>query len=302
MSLALLACTDLAPTAAGGPAAVGADLSGPPAHTFGTLAAQLNVEWAALGCSPSSTAAAEKWGHSRPVLAGATSPEELRARIAGPDVAARDAVLLALLELAQAGDVLAGRTVLQAMLGKAVRVAASAARRAEFGGDQQEAMSCAVAALWQVIQAYPVARRPSRVAANLALDTVALVQRGHTGSSLRRRAMPDLPTADIRAVAEDGQLEQVASEAADAELFVLLAWAVRCRILTLPEAQLLVRVYAVDAPGQPADVRAIAAQEGISWGALRQRCHRLARRLRAAALQAGVGADGVCVDPLLAVA
>jgi hypothetical protein len=302
VSLALLACTDLASTTVAGPASTDDAVAGPPAHTFGTLAAQLNLEWAGLAFSPSSAAAAERWGRSCPVLAGASSPEDLRARVAGPDVAARDAVLLALLELAQAGDVLAGRTVLQAMLGKAVRVAASAARRAEFGGDQQEALSCAVAALWQVIATYPVAGRPSRVAANLALDTLALVQRGHTGSSLRRRAVPEVPTADVRTVAKDGHLEQAAPEPADAELYTLLAWAVRCRVMALPEARLLVRVYGVDAHGWPVDVRAIAAQEGISRPALRQRCHRLARRLGAAALAAGVGADGLCGDPLLAVA
>jgi len=302
VSLALLARTDMASAAADGPASADDALSGPPAHTYGTLAARLNLEWADLAGSPGSAAAAERWGRSCPALAGAASPEDMRARIAGPDVAARDAVLLALLELAQAGDVLAGRTVLQAMLGKAVRVAASAARRAEFGGDQQEALSCTVAALWQAVQTYPVARRPSRVAANLALDTLGLVQRGHTGSSLRGRAVPEVPIADVRTVAEDGQLEQAAPEPADAELYTLLAWAVRCRVLALAEAQLLIRVYGVDAHRRPVDVRAIAAQEGISWPALRQRCHRLARRLGAAALASGVGADGLCGDSLLAVA
>jgi hypothetical protein len=61
--------------------------------------------------------------------------------------------------------------VLQAMLGKAVRVAGTMPRRDAIRGDREEAPAWAIAALWQAIATYPVARRPARVAANLALDT-----------------------------------------------------------------------------------------------------------------------------------
>lgn len=85
-----------------------------------SLAGRLNVEWAALAGAPASLAVVAAWAEARPVLAGAHSPEQLRSRIGRADAETRDAVLLALLELAQDGDALAGRTVLQAMLGKAV--------------------------------------------------------------------------------------------------------------------------------------------------------------------------------------
>ena len=263
----------------------------PPAHTWNTLAGQLNLEWAQLSASPGSARAVACWGDRAPALAGAASPEQVRARVAELDVRARDAVLLALLELVQAGDALAGRTVLQIMLGKAVRVAASMSGRADLSGQREEALAGAVAALWQAITTYPVAERPSRVAANLALDTLALVQRGHTGSSRHRPVCPEVPVADLRVLGEpthhdldSGQL----SGPPDAQVFTVLAWAVRTGVLSLTEARLLSQVYGVDTCGRATDVQALAAQHGLTWPALRQRCHRLARRLRVAVAAAGI--------------
>jgi len=259
-------------------------------RTSSTLAGRLNLEWARLCEAPASGEALDRWAVAQPVLAGARSLDDLRSRVGGDDVEARDAVLLALLELAQGGDQLAGRTVLQAMLGKAVRVANGVADRPDMHGDREEAVSVAVAALWQVIATYPVLARPSRVAANLALDTVALVQRGHTGSSYFRRTFPEMPVADLRTVGE-GVHHDVGPDQppgpADAELYVLLAWDVRAGVLDLDAARLLARVYTVDQDGVPVDGRAIAAQEGISWSTLRQRCNRLAHRLGAAAANSG---------------
>jgi len=74
---------------------------------------------------------------------------------------------------------------------------------------------------------------------------------------------------------------------ADAQLCTVLAWAVRSSVLRLDEAQLLARVYGLD--GGPADAGpALAAECGLSWAALRQRCHRIARRVGQAAVAAGI--------------
>lgn len=280
------------PRRAGGSAGDLPGRSGRPVHaSTSTLAGRLNAEWSQLCAASASATAVTGWGAAWPALAGAHGPDQVRGWVAERDPAGRDAVLLALLELAQGGDRLAGRTVLQAMLGRAVRVATSVAGRADLRGDREEALACAVAALWQVIATYPVGRRRSRVAANLAMDTVAVVQRGHTGSSHFRRAVPETPMADVRLarglVHYDGDRDELTGPA-DAELFVLLAWAVRAGVLELDQAQLLVRVYAVDEHGRPVDVQALAASEGLSWAALRQRCHRLARRLGKAAIAAGM--------------
>ena len=260
------------------------------------LVGRLNLEWARLSVAAESMASVDAWGVVSPALSGAGSLEGVLSRVWQADVKARDEVLLALLELSLDDDQLAGRTVLQAMLGKAVRVAACAVNRPDVRGDQEEALACAVSSLWLVIATYPIARRRSRVAANLALDTVALVQRGHTGSSHFRRTYPETPFADLRTVGESVRQDLQPAEPhgpPDAELFRLLAWAVRNDVLTLDEARLLIRVYTVDEQGRPGDARAVAQQEGLTWLALRQRCHRLARRVGIAAIAAGISTSDV---------
>jgi hypothetical protein len=274
-------------------------------HISSSLAGQLNREWAQLVAAPTSSAAPGRWASTCPALIGVRTLDDVLALIAGADGPARDAVLLALVGRAQSGDALAGRTVLQTMLGKAVRVAGTVAGRDDVRGDREEALNRAVAALWQAIATYPVARRPARVAANLALDTVAIAQRGHTGSSHCRRSCREVPVADVatvRPAARHDQGPDGLRGPADAELLTLLAWAVRRKVVDLDEARLLLQVYGVDEHGRPADARAVAEQAGLSWPALRQRCRRLARRIGAAAVEAGFGRAEQPVDWLLVAA
>lgn len=73
-----------------------------------------------------------------------------------------DAVLGQLLARCAAGDARAGRVVVQAMLGKMVLFARA---------DPRHPVDDYVAELWIRIGTYPLARRPHRIAANLALDT-----------------------------------------------------------------------------------------------------------------------------------
>jgi hypothetical protein len=75
-----------------------------------------------------------------------------------------------------------------------------------------------------------------------------------------------------------------------------LAWAVRAGVVDLDDALLLVQVYSVDEHGRPADGRAIAEQAGLTWPALRQRCRRLAQRIGAAAVEAGIGTGELPAD------
>jgi hypothetical protein len=255
----------------------------------GSLPSRLNVEWRSLCAAPDTAAVVAGWASDRAALAGLASLRGLLRRIADEDPVGRDAVLLALLELARGGDELAGRVVLQVMLPKAVRVAMSVVRRPDVLGDREEAQARAVAALWQAIATYPLLTRPARVPGNLALDTLALVQRGHTGSSHFTVAFPEQSFADLQVLGEAGRLDVGPDDLfgpADAELLMLLAWSVRSGVLELQEARLLARIYLPD--GQPPDTGVIAAELGISRAALRQRCSRLARRLGDAAIAAGV--------------
>lgn len=281
MSLALLAIPD--PTRA-------TTASNLAAHWLpDSLPSRLNAEWRSLCDAPATAAVVGSWTSGRQALTGLDSLDEVLRRITDGDLACRDGVLLALLELARAGDRLAGRVVLQAMLPKAVRVAMSVARRPDLLGDREEAQARAVAALWQAIATYPLTARPGRVSGNLALDTLALVQRGHTGSSHFAPAFPEQPFADLHVLGEAGRHDVGPDELvgpADAELLVLLAWAVRTRVLKLHEARLLTTIYLAD--GHAADTQGIAAELGISRAALRQRCSRLARRVGHAAVAAGI--------------
>ena len=257
-----------------------------------SLPSQLDLEWRQLCAAPDAPVLLQRWAHSQPVLGGFGSLEQLLVAITR-DPARRDGVLVALLTLSRDGDRLAGRVVLQAMLGKAIRVATTIVRRPDVLGDREEAQATAIGAMWQAIATYPLQARPSRVTANLALDTLALVQRGHTGSSHFSRTFPERPCADLTdrldAAHYDVGPDDLAGPA-DAELIVLLAWSVRNGVLQLDEARLLARVYGLD--GTPEGGATIAADLGLTWPTLRQRCHRLARRVGQAAIAAGLTRAG----------
>ena len=79
-----------------------------------------------------------------------------------------DATLSALLTEVSNGEMLAGRIVLQSMLGRLVRMSQR---------DRQAGIDDYIAALWCVAQTYPLAARPVRIAANLSMDAFKAVYR-----------------------------------------------------------------------------------------------------------------------------
>ena len=79
-----------------------------------------------------------------------------------------DAILLVVLRHA-ASDDLAARTVLQAMMPAVKNLTAKFSTCGAWSAEETAAV--VVAAMWERIRTYPVARRPKKVAANLALDT-----------------------------------------------------------------------------------------------------------------------------------
>jgi DNA-directed RNA polymerase specialized sigma24 family protein len=102
------------------------------------------------------------WFRRHEALAGFESLDDLLAAAQGQP----DAILGALLTEVSKGDQLAGRVVLQALLGRIVRMAS---RDPSAGVDDY------VAALWCQIQTYPLGSRPVRIAANLSMDTLKAV-------------------------------------------------------------------------------------------------------------------------------
>lgn len=170
-----------------------------------------------------------------------------------------DATLLGLLALHRAGDPLAGRVVVQAMLGKLVLMAVR---------DAQASLPDYLAAMWERVASYPVNRRRRRVAANLALDTLKSVKsnRWQLGSEL-----PGLPAEAVAGAAPDpaeslGDADRVLTEGARLGVISeLIRATMRC-------------VYVEGRTGADA-----AAELGATPAAVRQRCSQGMRALRASA-------------------
>lgn len=120
----------------------------------------LNAEWDQLVEADRGTVA--EWARRQSALEACEGLGHLLDAVrANPDP-----VLGALVAECASGEELAGRTVLQAMLGKVVRMASS---------DAWAGVDDYVAAMWMQIRTYPLQTRPVRIAANLGLDTLKAV-------------------------------------------------------------------------------------------------------------------------------
>jgi hypothetical protein len=203
-----------------------------------------------------------------------------------------DEVLKGLLDLARAGEELAGRAALQAMLGAAVRLARRTVVYA--GGDLEEATSRAVAALWQVVREYPVERRSCRAADGVSLDVLNLL----TGAG---RGRPREVAAGLPAEVADGCTAPVAgdddglrsdfwaaarlpasADCSDEQLVLLLAWGVRTSAVSAADARLLLTLHSPADPTANVTCREVAHDLGLGHAAVRQRVSRATRRLAAA--------------------
>lgn len=255
--------------------------SGARRRSDNSLVGQLNLEWSALRISPEGARAVARWAETAEVLQGCTNLADIETRTAAADRQAADAVLLALLELTAADERLAGRTVLQLMLGKAVRIAAAQTGRA----DRDLLEQLAVAALWDVIATYPITRRREKVAANLAMDTLRQVVKELAPGRQETPVEPD--TFGFGSSLEEPTED--AAPVADLELLEILAWGVDNGAITRDEASLLVRVYCPE-PGSEGGA-VVAAEFGLTWAAARQRCSRAVRRLAAAVREDAVDAE-----------
>jgi hypothetical protein len=124
----------------------------------------LDREWRELGRMH--PGAVSRWADRHEVLAPCRSFDDVLS-------AARlnsDPILAALLTEVANGDQLAGRVVLQSLIGRMVRMAQR---------DPRAGVDDYLAPLWCVINSYPLSRRPVRIAANLSMDTLKAVSREH---------------------------------------------------------------------------------------------------------------------------
>jgi DNA-directed RNA polymerase specialized sigma24 family protein len=199
---------------------------------------RLNLEWEELAPRPlPSTWAGE------PALAGSGSLGEVLGSVAHRP----DQVLAALL---RAGDAIAHRLVLQAMLGWAVRAAVR---------DDRHDLDDYLGELWLRIASYPLDRRPARIAANLVLDTRKRV----------RARVRSVPVDPDRLTGLPAPRDPDGARAA-----LLLARARRADLIDDLSDRALRLVYTQGLASAEA-----AAVLGLSPAAMRQRCHRAVRRL-----------------------
>ena len=161
----------------------------------------------------------------------------LRARLEG------DPWLAQLVVAAQDGDELAGRVVVQAVLG---RLVAMARRDSRLDVDQL------VGALWLRILSYPLERRPRAIVSNLVLDA-----RKDAAAELRPLPVTPPPPPRRHAVAAD-----------------LLVQAVRIGVIDAPIAEVMSSVYVLGLSGEAA-----ARRHGVTATTVRWRCSAGMRRL-----------------------
>jgi DNA-directed RNA polymerase specialized sigma24 family protein len=231
----------------------------------------LNEEWDRL--APDRGIAA-LWASRHGVLAACVDLNDVLVAITREP----DAALGALLTEVARDDRLAARTVLQAMLGKLVRMSCV---------DEHGPVDDYVGAMWLRILDYPLARRPRKIAANLALDTLKQVK-AEQRLDLRHEIWPWPPGRRLDELHElAGQRETTDHQAHLAELTgdAVLDLAVGIGLLDPKARRLLESVYADGLSGEAA-----AQRHGTSAGSIRVRCSRAVRHLARHASQLAAAA------------
>lgn len=264
-----------------------------PAGVISPLYRQLTQEWADLHALPSTRITVRRWGRSEEALADCATPGEVVDAIDHATTANKNAMLLALIRLFQNGQQLAGRTVLQALLPKLAKTSSHvsdwAASTETWSEDRRH---ITLAEFWDVMATYPVERRLTSVASNLALDTLHRI----TGV----RTSVDIPV-DPHDFREDVDRHQYANAArrtwlgalsaidddpfaeltCDADLLQVIKWAMDAGIVTTEDAQLLTISYLPERTTGFGYAEA-ADHFDITQDSARQRCSRLSRKITAA--------------------
>lgn len=211
----------------------------------------LDAEWDSLSRRPVPVG----WEQEDPVLGSSPDVGGVRAVVRRHP----DAVLLALLRLHRAGDSWAGRVVVQLMLPKLVLMAVRHPRAT---------LDDHLAALWECLCTYPIGRRPTKVAANLALDTLKAVA---TPPGRPRLALVPCP-ADLP--------DPAPPPGTDPDGPAVLAAASRLGLIDPLTQRTLECVYV-----QGRTSREAAAELGTTPDLVRWRCSKGVRALRARAAQ-----------------
>lgn len=221
----------------------------------------LNREWDVLVRAHRGTA--NRWAASYEALTRCTSLDEVVHRT----VDRPDAVLAALLAEVARGEAVAARAVLQSMIGRIIAMA----RR-----DQRAGVEDYLSALWCVIHSYPLARRPTKIAANLSMETLKMVS-GERRWFRHAEVSPWPPHAFLEPAYEFGRFGQ---QVGGPDALGVLATGLELGLVDRAAAGLLRSVYVDGLSSEEA-----ARRHGSTPGSVRVRCSRSVRRLAAASDQ-----------------
>jgi hypothetical protein len=226
----------------------------------------LDREWCELVRSHAATA--RRWSDQHAALAAYRSLEDVLS-IAKLN---SDPALAALLIEVSNGDQLAARVILQALVGRMVRMAQR---------DPRSRLDDYLARLWCVINSYPLSRRPVRIAANLSLDTLKAVSQDHRW--LRRGDVTLLPIESLEELLEPAGLDGSSNDASppvDVEARRVLEAGSLLKLIDDSDAALLHCIYADGMSGNQA-----AWLFHTSAGTVRVRCSKVVRQLAAHAVE-----------------
>jgi hypothetical protein len=222
----------------------------------------LDREWARLATDVD---AARRLADVRAAAGAAVSLGDVEAYVRAADARSADRVLVVLVGRAVEGDSLAARVLLQLLLPGVRRLA----RTWWALGDAEERASAAVAAVYDRIRHYPIARRPGRIAANVLMDAA---------SDLRRSALRSRPRSWGQDPNFGGENARCGDVNPAIELADVLADAVQDGLVTAEDAELIAASRIAGTP-----LATIAARRGAKLRTLQW------RRKRAEAALAGAG-------------
>ena len=213
--------------------------------------------------------AVARWGDRHEVLAPYRSLDE----VLSASRLNSDAVLAALLTEFSAGDQLAGRVVLQALIGRMVCMAQR---------DPRASVDDYLARLWCVIGSYPLKRRPVHIAANLSMDTLKAISREHRW--LGKGDVTLRPSSEsLEELLEPNGLDGSPYDLpppVDVEVHQVLEASSLLRLIDDSDAALLRSIYADGMSGAQA-----ARQLHTSAGMVRVRSSKAVRQLAAHAVE-----------------
>ncbi|WP_336921811.1 hypothetical protein [Aquipuribacter sp. SD81] len=247
-----------------------------PRRTAG-LAGRLNSEWGS-GVADQVEAALPRWSRTEVALA-LPGVAALEAAASARD---NDEVLRALLRLHRGGDPLAGRALLQLLLGVALGLARRTCHHA--GGDREESEARAVTELLDLLGTVPLTTG-ARVADRLALDLLSRLTRaaGRRGEEHAVGGVAEVEQAlaaqwpvRTRDALVSAAADSPGETRADLALLDVLVQGTRRGAIGTEEARLL---WEVHSPAASGGIERLARDTGVAAPALRQRVSRARRRL-----------------------